>query len=390
MKKFVLCLLSVAFITAANAQTNAIKQYVDTYSEIAINEMMRTGVPAAITLAQGIVESQAGQSELVKSSNNHFGIKCKSEWTGDCVYHDDDEKSECFRVYNNAAESFRDHSDFLKNRPYYTSLFDINPADYKAWAKGLKKAGYATERDYPQMLVKMIEANGLQQYTLIALERIKNGGTNTFATNNNDSDEVGSASPSATGSLSNGTAGADNSHLQAAINKQSSPGTSNDDNGNSGDNTYTYPQGVFTINSKRVIYAPAGTSLLSLATKYDVSLRSILAFNELEKQDVLQDDQLIYLERKQTKSEKAYHVTVQGETMNDIAQSEGVRLENLLQYNNLQKGIRPGAGTKVYLRPQVVASHGKPVSKAKVKGKTSTKTAKTSQRKSTKGTKQRN
>ncbi len=383
MKKFVLCLLSVAFITAANAQTNAIKQYVDTYSEIAINEMMRTGVPAAITLAQGIVESQAGQSELVKSSNNHFGIKCKNEWTGDCVYHDDDEKNECFRVYNNAAESFRDHSDFLKNRPYYTSLFDINPADYKAWAKGLKKAGYATERDYPQMLVKMIEANGLQQYTLIALERIKNGGTNTFASNSNDSDAVGSAPPSTTASLGNVPGGTDNSHLQAAINKQSSPGALSDDGNSSGNNTYTYPQGVFVINNRRVVYAPAGTSLLSLATKYDVSLRSILAFNELENQNVLQDDQLIFLERKQTKGEKEYHVTVQGETVNDIAQSEGVQLESLLQYNNLQKGIRPGAGTKVYLRPQVVAQHSKPVSKAKAK--TSPKTAKASPKKKHKG-----
>ena len=157
MKKFVLCLLSVAFITAANAQTNAIKQYVDTYSEIAINEMMRTGVPAAITLAQGIVESQAGQSELVKSSNNHFGIKCQDNWTGETIIRDDDRKDECFRKYRSTEESYRDHSQFIKSRARYSFLFKYKSDDYVNWANGLKTAGYATNPKYPQIIINTIE-----------------------------------------------------------------------------------------------------------------------------------------------------------------------------------------------------------------------------------------
>src|SRR6516164_6134449 len=134
MKKLVLLFISIAVSAIIYAQTDAIKQYIDTYGEIAVKEMMRTGVPAAITIAQGIVESKAGQSDLCQQSNNHFGIKCKDEWTGPYVLHDDDKKDECFRVYGNAEESFRDHSDFLKNRPYYTDLFALPPDDYKAWA----------------------------------------------------------------------------------------------------------------------------------------------------------------------------------------------------------------------------------------------------------------
>jgi hypothetical protein len=370
MKKIVLFILSFAVATIAFAQTDAIKQYVDTYSEIAINEMMRTGVPAAITLAQGIVESQAGQSDLVKSSNNHFGIKCKDEWTGDCVYHDDDLKNECFRVYGSAEESFRDHSDFLKSRPYYTDLFNINPADYKAWARGLKKAGYATERDYPQMLIKMIEANGLQQYTVVALERMKNGSDVGYVANNNGSDvQQNVAASAATGDSSNAV-GEQASHLQNAIDKMEqqqqpkpqppvvAPPTAND--------AYvdTYPEGVFVINHRKVVYAHEGTSLLSLASKYDVSLALLLEFNELGKKNgILKEDRLIFLQRKLAKGEKEYHIVRKHERMEDIAQVEGVRLESLLQYNNMKKGVEPAAGRKIYLSQAVAAAHASKPSK---------------------------
>src|SRR3954464_13828179 len=144
LKPFVFILFAFAcnHVLAQSSQT--IKNYIASYKDIAIQEMQRTGVPAAITLAQGIHETSAGTSDLVVKSNNHFGIKCKSEWTGAAVYHDDDAKGECFRKYDDPFQSYRDHSDFLKNRPYYASLFQLNPTDYKAWAYGLKKAGYAT------------------------------------------------------------------------------------------------------------------------------------------------------------------------------------------------------------------------------------------------------
>lgn len=161
-----LCLISFIAFT----QRVTVQQYISTYKDIAIQEMRRSGVPAAITLAQGILESESGNGELVKKSNNHFGIKCKLDWKGDKVYHDDDESGECFRKYDSAVQSYIDHSNFLKSRPHYASLFDLDPTDYKDWAYGLKKAGYATNPKYPQMLIKTIEDNHLNDYTLIAMK----------------------------------------------------------------------------------------------------------------------------------------------------------------------------------------------------------------------------
>lgn len=169
MKKVVstilLCLPSFIAVT----QKITVQQYISRYKDIAIQEMKRTGVPAAITLAQGILESECGNGELVKKSNNHFGIKCKLDWTGEKVYHDDDESGECFRKYDSAVQSYIDHSNFLKSRKHYASLFELDPVNYKGWAYGLKKAGYATNPKYPQLLIKAIEDYRLNDYTLIAL-----------------------------------------------------------------------------------------------------------------------------------------------------------------------------------------------------------------------------
>jgi hypothetical protein len=169
MKKVVSTILLFLFSVIAFTQRVTVQQYISTYKEIAIQEMRRTGVPAAITLAQGILESESGNGELVKKSNNHFGIKCKQDWTGEKVYHDDDESGECFRKYDSAIQSYIDHSNFLKSRPHYASLFELEPTDYKSWAYGLKKAGYATNSKYPQLLIKAIEDNHLNDYTLIAM-----------------------------------------------------------------------------------------------------------------------------------------------------------------------------------------------------------------------------
>ncbi len=350
MKKIALILLLLIVVAITFAQDDAIKQYIETYREVAIKEMMRTGVPAAITLAQGIVESKAGQSDLVKASNNHFGIKCKTEWTGDRVYHDDDQKNECFRVYQSAEESFRDHSDFLKNRPYYTDLFYLDPADYKAWAKGLKKDGYATERNYPEMLCKMIEDYGLQQYSLLALERIKNGEQPEYANNNTDTrnnnaqttvQETGKGSAVLVANdkpaeLNNEKDASNGNNAVAAVNTEIS--------------STAYPDGVFTINETHVIYAKAGTSLLALASNYNIGYKTLLNFNELDKADILDRDMLIYLEKKPKKGCRDYHIVASEETIEDIAQKEGVRLESLLQYNLLHRGLQPAAGQKIYLR----------------------------------------
>lgn len=159
--------------TPTKTYTDVKLKYIDTYSEIAMDEMRRYKIPASITLAQGVLESRSGQSELTRKSNNHFGIKCHKGWTGGKTYHDDDEKGECFRVYKHPEKSFRDHSLFLAERKRYADLFKLKPTDYKGWAKGLRKAGYATDKKYPDKLIVIIEKYELYKYDDIVLGKKK-------------------------------------------------------------------------------------------------------------------------------------------------------------------------------------------------------------------------
>ncbi|MBA4198462.1 MAG: N-acetylmuramoyl-L-alanine amidase [Chitinophaga sp.] len=326
MKKTLLIIACFVTLTAI-AQKEKGYAYITAYKDIAIAEMQRTGVPAAITLAQGILESKFGESDLCKKSNNHFGIKCKTEWTGEKVYHDDDVKHECFRVYPDAAASFKDHSDFLKNRPYYTSLFTLSPTDVEGWCFGLKKAGYATERDYPEKLLKVISDYNLNQYTLIALQQ-KNSDNNVAVSNQSN------ALPA---TVSNDAQKEDTIILT---------GTSH----NNHTAIETYPDGVFTINHTKVVYAKAGTSLLLIANQYDLDLSKLLSFNEMPETSVLENDNLIFLEKKMKKGATDFHIVAANESLHDICQKEGVQLESVLQYNNLQKNMQPIAGEKIYLR----------------------------------------
>ena len=170
VRKFLLVVsFLIGFVTILQAQTMSTQQYIATYKNLAIEEMRRSGVPAAIKLAQGIVETQSGNGTLCLQSNNHFGIKCKNTWTGKTIKYDDDAAQECFRVYETARDSYRDHSDFLHSNPRYAFLFQFDGDDYKSWAFGLKQAGYATNKTYPQQLIKVIEDYDLQRYTLIAM-----------------------------------------------------------------------------------------------------------------------------------------------------------------------------------------------------------------------------
>lgn len=312
------------------AQNNPdVINYVNTYKEIAISEMQRTGVPAAITLAQGIHESEAGNSDLVKRSNNHFGIKCKDEWTGERVYHDDDARGECFRSYPAAADSYRDHSDFLKKGSRYAFLFDLDPSDYEAWANGLRKAGYATNPRYPQILIKYVQDYNLEQYTLIAMGKLK------------PSEEVVLTVPGAPArpltAMNQGpaivvTPGAEGAVVQPA-------------NG-----AGQYPDGEFQINRARVIYAKAGVSLLAVANQYELPLGRLLEFNDLKEEDVLTKDQLLFLQRKRRTGATEYHVVQAGETLYDICQKEGVRYQDLMEMNQLNAGAQPATGEKIYLQ----------------------------------------
>jgi len=326
-------------LSAQGDNSNKINQYINTYKSIAIAEMQRSGVPASIKLAQGILETAAGESELVKKSNNHFGIKCKNDWTGETAYHDDDAKGECFRKYETAADSYADHSDFLKTRPHYAFLFKLDPLDYEGWAKGLKKAGYATNPAYPQRLIKIIVENNLQQYSIAALQKKENTNEATATISNEETKQNDNPQTIATTEPT-----VEEEEIEQATDSVAVQ------NSNVPTNETPYPTGVFSINGSRVVFANAGTSLLALANRYKVSYKNILEFNHLEKIDILSKAQLVYLERKAKKGAAAFHIVKENETLLDISQITGVRLESLFEYNRMKKGMEPATGEKIYLR----------------------------------------
>jgi LysM repeat protein len=322
-KKFAIAFLFVIYcIHFSYAQSSdAIIAYIDKYKELAISEMQRTGVPAAITLAQGIHETSAGTSELVLESNNHFGIKCKKNWTGETVLHDDDAKAECFRKYDDAEDSYRDHSDFLRTGSNYSFLFNLDPTDYEGWARGLKKAGYATNPKYAQILIKLIEQYHLEDYTLIAMGKMKES---DLAKN----DKADSKNIIAVATTQNAD---DNSSLTVPVVKD-------------------YPSGEFRINATRVVYVKKGTSYLTIAQQYEIPLGRLFEFNDMKRQEVADCDQLVFIQRKRKIGDHEFHIVQAGETLKSIAQTEAIRLESLLEYNNLGANMQPAVGETLSLR----------------------------------------
>lgn len=315
---FFLCVLT----TSRAQQNETVRQYINTYKELAMDEMKRTGVPASIKLAQGIHETMAGTSALVLKSNNHFGIKCKTGWTGESVSHDDDARGECFRKYPTAEDSYRDHSNFLKNSTRYAGLFQLDPTDYAGWANGLKKAGYATNPKYPLVLIKLIEDYQLQQYTLLALGKPAID-TNISSRPDTAVSKVGGFKPMG--------------EVFPATKKKS------------------YPTGEFRINDTRVVYASKGVSFLSLAQKYNVPLARLFEFNELKQAEEVANDQLIFLQRKRKTGKEEYHKVLPGESLHTIAQEQGIRLESLCELNLLGPDDRPAPGEKLSLRKKATA-----------------------------------
>jgi len=327
MKKCSLSFIGFFLFAAASfAQPPAvIKQYIEHYRELAIEEMKRTGVPAAITLAQGIHETDAGRSNLVIKSNNHFGIKCKTGWKGESVSHDDDARGECFRKYNDPNDSYRDHSDFLKTRSHYAFLFDLDPTDYEGWCYGLKKAGYATNPKYSQILIKLIKEYGLQDYTLVALGRKEIFEDKNSLTKTVDREEK----------------------REVIFEKKEQ----------------NYPKTVFKINQTNVVFVEKGTSYLSIAEQYKLSLSRLFEFNDMIAAEETENDRLIYLQRKRKEGAKEFHIVEPGESLYDIAQVEGIRLESLLSYNYLREGVNPSPGRNLYLQ-----SGGKKMAKQTITG----------------------
>ena len=333
-------LSSILLLSTAYGQSDRlrIESYVNQYKELAIAEMLRTGVPASITLAQGLLETAGGQSDLASVANNHFGIKCKGDWTGETMFHDDDAKGECFRKYSSAEDSYKDHSDFLRTRPHYAFLFKLDPTDYEGWAKGLKKAGYATSSTYASALIRTIVENNLQQYTIAGLQRL---------------DRRDDLFTSAGNVLSQQNESVEDDVVEAQI-PQPVVSSKNEIKSRKLSN---YPaNSVFSINEARVIYAEAGTSLLALANNYNVALKKLIEFNDLDESDILNSAQLIFLEKKPKKGTKDFHIVEENESLHDIAQKEGIQLSTIMELNGLKKGMQPAAGERIYLKAQAPSS----------------------------------
>jgi LysM repeat protein len=327
-KLLAIIFLFMGFVSRGQDQA-IILNYINTYKNVAIAEMQRSGIPASITLAQGIHETLAGTSDLVIKSNNHFGIKCKDNWTGESVSHDDDARGECFRKYNSPEDSYRDHSDFLSGSPRYASLFKLDPLNYSAWAYGLKKAGYATNPKYPVILIRLIEDYHLQDYTLIAMGK----------------------KPAEDGIFAKTDATANESNIIPAavvVNEQAEKSSVADDAGDS--KKSQYPEGEFKVNETRVIFAEKGRSFLAIAGEHSISLSRLFDFNDLSESEILAKDQLIYLQRKRKTGANEFHTVNPGETLYDIAQEEGIRMESLLEYNLLETNMQPAAGQRLYLK----------------------------------------
>lgn len=295
-----LSLLMAPIVVLAHGEPkkNTRAEYIATWKDVAIREMQEHGIPASITLAQAILESGDGNSELARKANNHFGIKCH-DWTGKKSYHDDDHKGECFRSYKSAAESFDDHSIFLK-RSRYAFLYEYDVTDYKAWAKGLKKAGYATNPKYPELLIRLIEENNLQQY-----------------------DKAGSGKRST--KPRKGSSEKDGDDIVIEIDRGLEVFES--------DNRIRY---IVTDRS----YTPD-----EIANRTQLGGWQIRKYNDLDRGADIEKGERIYLQPKRNKSKTVKtHVVVEDETLWDVSQQYGVKMKKILKRSNLPKDyqIKPG------------------------------------------------
>lgn len=312
MKHISVILLSVFF--ALGAAKEPTLEYIRKYSDLAVSEMRRTGVPASITLAQGILESNSGQSKLAVKGNNHFGIKCHNDWDGRTMRLDDDARRECFRVYPDASASFRDHSDFLRYRDRYKPLFDLDPEDYKGWARGLKKAGYATDPSYAGKLIALIERYELYRYDR-AVEVEQEAPLEIEAPKELPPELVGK-----------------NYRETVSVSLQRS---------------------VYEMNGVPFIYSVKGESLRSIASANGLFPGELLKFNDLDEDVSLDEGSVVYLARKKAQAAKGvskYVVGADGETLWEISQRFGVRLDALEKMNPMLVGIRLEEGDTVQLR----------------------------------------
>lgn len=289
---------SVSTVAQQQKWNQRYQTYIDQYRDMAIEQMLRNKIPASITLAQGILESGAGNSELVKKGNNHFGIKCHG-WTGRTVHKDDDAKQECFRAYNNARESFDDHSRFLTKNKRYSQLFSLSITDYKGWARGLKACGYATNPNYAPMLINLIELYKLYEY-----DRAKT--YDKFMAQNSGHRQDGFLHP------------------------------------------------IHIYNKNYFLQARKGDTFKSIGKEIGISGKKIAKYNERDYNSPLVENEMIWLKKKQKKAEATYkkrpHRVKAGESMYSIAQYYGIRLKSLYKMNKLSPDYELRIGDELRVR----------------------------------------
>ncbi len=299
--KNIICLLLFSWTSLLAGDKN-IEVYIDQYQDIAISEMERTGVPASIKLAQGILESNAGRSTLARKANNHFGIKCGSRWRGKKHYRKDDDYKKgklvksCFRSYRNARSSYTAHSNFLLENSRYDFLFDLKKTDYKRWAKGLKKAGYATSRTYEKKLIRIIEEYELHKY-----DRMSSG------------DEL--------------------------VDTKKKP---------------KLPTNIFYINDAKMTFAKVGETPAMIAQRTKTSISRILKYNEgidLANEPLVADEKVFIQEKRRNfRGKQSQHIVKTEETMYDIAQMYGLCLDRLYKKNKMADNTQPAIGSTITIR----------------------------------------
>ena len=321
-------LIVVQSLPAQVRQTR--EEYIDRYKSIAVAHMERYGIPASITMAQGILESDCGNSRLSLMSNNHFGIKCKRNWTGEKVYHDDDAKGECFRSYPTVEASYQDHAEFLDSQPRYDSLFAYSPTDYKSWARGLKAAGYATAPDYAQRLCRIIE-----EAQLFLLDQPD--GERLYAS------RMGRKVTDPEGWF------ADQSSVEPAAG--ASPAIDPDNyrvtiNAHQGYN-------VYVTNGVHYVLAKENDTFENIGRKFRLSPRNLRKFNDLkDKKAQPVPGEAVYIERKRKRWEgnSRHHICRQGETAYSVGQSYAIRTRSIEKLNKLRKDEELAAGREIRIK----------------------------------------
>lgn len=404
----------------AQGSETAAKKYIEKYKDLAMEEQARVGIPAAITLAQGLLESAFGGSMLATEANNHFGIKCKNTWTGETILHDDDAMSECFRKYKTALDSYKDHSDYLRNNRRYSFLFDIPLLKYQEWASGLRKAGYATDENYAKRLTDLIEKYKLQDYTIQAqanyVDQAKIDRENAKAKAEKDAEakkqeiiakrnekrlndsldrverlaklqlekELKKKAQEEKAAIAaqndgNGFATAkpkkekkvDEPKENKAVGEKEKVTKSSKkeaaDKETSDAPKKSIDESEFILNGLKGFYANKGDLLLQEAVARDIRYPKLLQMNDLEDKPLPQD-MFIYLEKKhKTSPNKRAHIVREGETLLGIAQLEGIQLSSLRELNMLEKDEVPAAGARLSLqekvsrKPQILMAKTTPV-----------------------------